>query len=105
MNGDLNSKNRVTTHESRFTFFIFLLGGLQFTAFGHIEEDPLSGFIDAQCLPLLIDMFDHQFGGLHGIGFEAPFPFECIFEIFEEEFGDFLTSRCREGRAEYGEDP
>jgi hypothetical protein len=50
-------------------------------------------------------MFDHQFCSLVRIRFEAPFPFECVFKLLEEEFGYFLTSCRREGRTEYGEDP
>jgi glucose uptake protein GlcU len=38
---------------------IIILGGIQFAAFGHIEEDSLSCFIDPQCLPLFVNMFNH----------------------------------------------
>ena len=43
---------------TRDTFFYYL-GCIQFTAFGHVEEHTLSGLVNTQSFPFLVDMFDH----------------------------------------------
>ena len=55
----------------------------------HVKQDPLPCLINAEGLPLFIDMFNHHAGHFIGVGSESPFSKPQSLQAFEQELVEF----------------